>query len=443
MASHANCALENRVTDPFVDVLTPAALQFIAALHREFAPARQQVLQGRKAAAELRLQGDGFEFPDAGISIREDLAWRVPPAPPDLQDRRVEIASPADNRKVVINALNAGAQVWIADLEDAMSPTWNNAMSSQRNLRDAIHGTLAYEDTQGKRYQVQGDIPAIMVRPRGWHLPEKHLHVDGQETSASLVDFGLYMFHCAKAQLDRGSGPYFYLPKLESQADARLWHNIFNFAEHQLSLPQGSIRATVIIEHIGAAFQMQEILHALGPHATGLTAGRWDYLFSIARAFRLQADLVLPDRAELTMDRPFLQAYTRLLIQTCHQRGAHAIGGVATQIPDRHDEAARTRAVTAVRLDKEHEAQEGFDGTWVIHPDLVPVCHAAWAPVLADRPNQINQSPAAITIHATDLWNGQAIPGHVTEPGLRASIAVSVSIWMAGCVATARSNCLD
>ncbi|QIN62985.1 Malate synthase [Caballeronia sp. SBC1] len=433
--TRATCCIESYVAELFPDVWSVEATEFIAVLDREFAQPRQHILHYRKECSGHRLEGGNFEFLSSTAGIRNDQNWRVPAPPKDLIDRRVEIAGPAENRKIVINALNAHAQVWVADLEDAMSPTWHNAMASQRNLKEAVMGDIAYLDPRGKHYRLEGGTTAIVVRPRGWHLPEQHVVVDGQSASASLVDFGLYFFHCARRQLERGSGPYFYLPKLENHLEAKLWNDVFEFAQDWIGIPRGSIRATVLIEHIGAAYEMDEILHALGPHAAGLTAGRWDYLFSIAKEFRNRPDFVLPDRAELTMGLPFMRAYSELLVRTCHRRGTHALGGVATQIPDRHDPEAQRRAVEVVRRDKEREAVEGFDGTWVVHPDLVPVCHAAFERVLSGRPYQIDRSLGKVETTAADLMAADRLDGSVTEHGLRSNIAVSIrylEAWLRG-----------
>jgi malate synthase A len=416
-------------------ILTTPAMEFVAALDREFAQPRRDILRARTEDADHRRHGGCFEFRSETVNLRNDPGWRVPPPPRDLLDRRVEIASPAENRKIVINALNARAQVWIADLEEALSPTWRNIVQSQRNLLDAVVGDITYIDPRGKPYQVEDRSTAILVRPRGWHLSEKHVLVDDRAASASLVDFGLYFFHCAIRQLERGSGPYFYLPKLENHLEAQLWNDVFEFAQDRIGIPRGSIRATVIVEHIGAAYEMDEILHALGPHAAGLTAGRWDYLFSIAKEFRHRREFVLPDRSELTMALPFMRAYTELLIRMCHRRGTHALGGVATQIPDRHDPVAQARTVENVRRDKEREAAEGFDGTWVVHPDLVPVCHAAFNPILAGRPHQMDRPLDDAPITPADLSAGSRLGGHVTEAGLRSNIAISLrylEAWLRG-----------
>ena len=402
----------------FADVLTPAAIDFVTRLHHEFAAARGQLLQTRAARRGLPLS----PTPSA---TRADLSWQAAPAPADLQDRRVEIASPAQQARVVISALKSGAQVWVADLEDAMAPTWANVLASQRNLLAAVTGTL-----WGANTARPSTLPAIMVRPRGWHLPEHAWWVAGQPASASLVDFGLYFFHCAHLQLARQSGPYFYLPKLENQQDAQLWRQVFAFAEQQLGLPTTSIRATALIEHIGAAYEMEEILYALGPYAAGLTAGRWDYLFSIARRFPQR---VLPDRSALGMDQPFMRAYTRQLIDVCHRRGTHAIGGVAPQIPDRKNPLAHAQVLALVKQEKQREAAEGFDGAWVIHPDLVQVCADAFAETLQGQAHQISRP--ARTEPALPLWSDAPIAGQITAAGLRSNVSVCLrylDAWLRG-----------
>lgn len=429
--SRATCSIEGDAAKLFPDLWSADAADFIAALNREFAQPRQHILTHRKERSAHRLNGGSFEFLASTVAIRNNPDWRVRAAPKDLTDRRVEIASPADNRKIVINALNAHAQVWVADLEDAMSPTWHNAMASQRHLKEAVAGNIAFVDPNGKEYKLGEHGTAIVVRPRGWHLLERHVLVDGHAASASLVDFGLYFFHCARRQLERGSGPYFYLPKLENHVDAKLWNDVFEFAQDWIGIPHGSVRATALIEHIGAAFEMDEILHALGPHAAGLTAGRWDYLFSIAKEFRNQPQFVFPDRKELTMDLPFMRAYTDLLVRTCHRRGTHAIGGVATQIPDRHDPEAQRHALEGVRRDKEREVDEGFDGTWVVHPDLVAICHVAF-----DRAvTAVTVRHPQVETSAADLVCAERIDGHITENGLRSNVALSIrylEAWLRG-----------
>ncbi|MCS7052005.1 MAG: malate synthase A, partial [Thermomicrobium sp.] len=322
--------------------------------------------------------------------IRES-DWRVAPTPADLQDRRVEITGPVD-RKMMINALNSGARVFMADFEDALSPTWSNVVQGQINLRDAVRRTIAYESPDGRVYRLVERPATLVVRPRGWHLVERHVLVDGEPISASLFDFGLYFFHNAHELLARGSGPYFYLPKLESHLEARLWNDVFLFAQERLGIPRGTIRATVLIETILAAFEMDEILWELREHAAGLNAGRWDYIFSVIKKFRRHRDFVLPDRAQVTMTVPFMRAYTELLVRTCHRRGAHAIGGMAAFIPSRRDPQVNEIALAKVREDKQREANDGFDGTWVAHPDLVPVALDVFDHVLGDRPHQKDRS---------------------------------------------------
>jgi malate synthase len=336
---------------------------------------------------------------------------------------------------MTINALNSGANVWLADFEDATSPTWHNLITGQANLLDAINGTLQFDVPGGKHYQIGPNPATIVVRPRGWHLVDKHVLVDSRPICGALMDFGLYLFHCAQRQLDRGRGPYFYLPKLESAAEARLWNDIFVYAEQLLGLPHGTIRATVLIETIHAAFQMAEILYELRDHCAGLNAGRWDYLFSVIKAFADRgAEFVLPDRSALTMDTPMMRAYAQLLVQTCHRRGAHAIGGMSAFIPSR-DEAANARAVEQVRLDKTREAHDGFDGSWVAHPGLVQTCRTVFDEALGPAANQIGIHRESVRISAADLLNVSATPGTVTTPGVRANVRVAlryITTWLAG-----------
>jgi malate synthase len=422
-------------TTPATDILSAGAMGFVAGLERAFSSRRRDLLRYRRERAEEIDTGDNLGFPLATAAIREDSRWHVAPAPPDLRDRRVEIAAPADQAKIVINALNSQAQVWVADLEDATAPTWHNLIASQRNLLAAVERRITHRSPEGRLYQLDERTATIVVRPRGWHLPEVHFQVDGHPISGSLMDAGLYFFHCAHQLLERGSGPYLYLPKLESRHDARLWRDVFEYVEHALRLPGGSIRATALIETISSAYEMEEILHALGPYASGLTAGRWDYFFSIARDFRLRPEFVFPDRAELTMARPFMRAYTDLLIDTCHRRGAHALGGVATQIPDRLRPELSERTIESVRIEKEREAIEGFDGTWVVHPDLVPICRAAFDRVLLGRPHQIVPPRQAAHISAEELTAIGHLAGHVTEQGLRSNLAISIrylEAWLRG-----------
>ncbi|MEO5940782.1 MAG: malate synthase A, partial [Candidatus Limnocylindrales bacterium] len=372
---------------PGVDkILAPDARAFLADLQGTFGPRRDALLQARRDRQAVIDGGADLDFDPATADLRA-AAWTVPPAPADLDDRRVEITGPAEP-KMMINALNSGARVFMADLEDALSPTWANIVGGQVALRDAVRGELAFTGPEGKAYRV-GERPAqLVVRPRGWHLEERHLVVEGRPLSASLADVGLYLFHNGAERVRRGTAPYFYLPKLQSAAEAALWADVFRHAEDKLGMPAGSIRTTVLIETIHAALQMDEILYALGPYAAGLNAGRWDYLFSCIKTFRGRPDRILPGRAQLTMTTPFMRSYTELLVRTCHRRGAHAIGGMAAFIPSRRDPVVNDAAMARVREDKERESSDGFDGTWVAHPDLVPLATAIFDGVLGDRPHQ-------------------------------------------------------
>src|SRR5436853_7347567 len=371
-------------------VLTPEALQFVARLQEEFGPTRAALLH-RRAVRQNEIDQDALpDFLPATAPVRAG-PWQVAAAPADLQDRRVEITGPVE-RKMMINALNSGARVFMADFEDALSPTWDNVVQGQANLQDAVRRTLDYTSPDGRVYQLGERTATLMVRPRGWHLPERHVHFAGAPVAASLFDFGLHFFHNARALLERGSGPYFYLPKLESHLEARLWNDVFRFAQDAVGLPQGTIRATVLIETILAAFEMEEILYELREHSAGLNAGRWDYMFSIIKKFRTRGrEFLLPDRNSVTMTVPFMRAYTELLVRTCHKRGAHAIGGMAAFIPSRRDEEVNRVAFAKVREDKRREAGDGFDGSSVAHPDMVSTCTEVFDEVLGDRPNQLDK----------------------------------------------------
>ncbi len=416
------------------EILTPEALGFVAALAREFDNRRQSLLAKRR---ERQRELDAGKLPDflpETASIRES-EWTVAPIPADLQDRRVEITGPVD-RKMVINALNSGASVFMADFEDANSPTWLNNIEGQLNVRDAITRTIAYQSPEGKQYRLNERTATLMVRPRGWHLPEKHVLVDGKPISGSLFDFGLYFFHNARNLLERGTGPYFYLPKLESHLEARLWNDVFLFAQDSLGIPRGSIRATVLIETILAAFEMDEILYELREHSAGLNCGRWDYIFSFIKKFRNRPEFVLPNRAQVTMDRHFLNSYVQLLIRTCHRRGIHAMGGMAAQIPIKNDAAANDKALEKVRQDKLREVTAGHDGTWVAHPGLVPVAKAIFDEHM-NTANQIHRKREDVHVTAQDLL---AVPeGEITEEGLRLNVDVGIQYlesWLgaSGCV---------
>jgi malate synthase len=425
-------------------VLTPKALAFVADLQREFNPRRLELLLERARRQDRIAAGELPDFLQETRPVRADPDWRVAPPPPDLLDRRVEITGPVD-RKMVINALNSGARIFMADFEDSNSPTWRNCVDGQANLIDAVDRTISL-DTGEKHYRLKDEIATLLVRPRGWHLHESHLLVDGEPISASLFDFGLYVFHCGQRQRDAGSGPYFYLPKLESHLEARLWNDVFLFAQERLSFPRGTIRATVLIETILAAFEMEEILYELREHSAGLNAGRWDYMFSIIKKFRDRPEFVLPDRPLVTMSVPFMRAYTELLVKTCHRRGAHAIGGMAAFIPSRRDPEVNEVALTKVREDKLREAGDGFDGTWVAHPDLVPVAMSVFDDVLGKRSNQIDRQREEVSVAAADLLDVAATPGEVTEDGIRLNVSVGIQYiasWLDGVGAAAINNLME
>src|SRR6266702_2675093 len=360
--------------DRYDEILTPDALHLIASLQREFGRRRADLLAARATRQRELSAGGTLDFLPGTRHIRQDPGWRVVPPAPGLVDRRVEITGPTE-RKMTINALNSGANVWLADFEDANTPLWENMIIGQLNLIDTLDRSVDFTSEEGKEYRLRpdGELATIVVRPRGWHLDEKHLMVDGERVSASMFDFALYFIHCARRQLDKGSGPYFYLPKIESHLEARLWNDVFNLAQDELGIPRGTIRATVLIETILAAFEMDEILYELRDHSGGLNAGRWDFIFSIIKKFRNRPEFVLPDRSILTMDKHFLKSYVELLIQTCHRRGIHAMGGMAAQIPIKNDPAANEQALDKVRRDKVREVKAGHDGTWVAHPGLVPI----------------------------------------------------------------------
>ncbi len=418
------------VNDDFAMVLTPAALDFVAKLDRVFSARREELLRKRDARqAEL----DAGKLPDFLPETADVRAadWTVAPIPADLLDRRVEITGPSSDRKMVINALNSGAKVFMADFEDANSPTWDNSIQGQINLRDAINRQIDYVSPEGKAYALNDTIATLLVRPRGWHLVEKHVLIDGKPVSGSLFDFGLYLFHNAKTLLDKGIGPYFYLPKLESHLEARLWNDAFVLAQDELGIPQGSIRATVLIETILAAFEMDEILYELRDHSAGLNCGRWDYIFSCIKKFR-NADHVFPDRALVTMTTHFMRSYSLLAIKTCHRRNIHAVGGMSAFIPVKNDPAANERAFAQVRADKEREANDGHDGTWVAHPGLVAVALEAFDAVMK-TPNQIDRKREDVNVAAADLikWPD----GSITEAGLRTNISVAIQYieaWLGG-----------
>ena len=425
-------------------VLTPAALELVADLEREFGARRIELLRARKERQERIQAGELPSFLDETRGVRED-DWGVAPVPADLQDRRVEITGPTGDRKMVINAFNSGARIYMADFEDANSPTWANVVGGQQNLTDAIERTISV-DTGEKHYALADEVAVLLVRPRGWHLPERHVEVDGKPISASLFDFGVYFQRNAERLLERGTGPYVYLPKLESHLEARLWNDVFVFAQERLGLPRGTIKATVLIETILAAFEMDEILYELRDHSAGLNAGRWDYIFSVIKKFRGRDDFVLPDRAQVTMTVPFMRAYTELLVRTCHGRGAHAIGGMAAFIPSRRDAEANENALSRVRDDKLRESGDGFDGTWVAHPDLVPTAKEVFDHALGDRPNQLERLREDVSVEASDLLNVAATPGEVTDDGVRTNVSVGIrylAAWLSGTGAAAIDNLME
>ncbi len=430
-------------------VLTADALAFVADLERRFGPRRRDLLEARRARQARLVAGEGLDFAPDGQAVRVG-DWRVAPTPRDLERRRVEITGPVD-RKMMINALNSGADCFMADLEDANSPTWRNVVDGQANLMDAVRRTLVLEPeggaSGGKRYALHETTATLLVRPRGWHLDERHLLVDGRPASASLFDFGLYAFHNAAEALARGTGPYFYLPKLEAREEARLWNDVFTHAQQALGVPHGSIRATVLIETILAAFAMDEILFELRDHASGLNAGRWDYIFSAIKKLGVAPDApVLPDRAQVTMTVPFMRAYTELLVHTCHRRGAHAIGGMAAFIPNRRDAAVTEAAVARVREDKLREAGDGFDGTWVAHPDLVPVAMAVFRERLGDRPNQKDRLREDVRADAGAIADLRVPGGTVTDAGVRLNVNVALQYleaWLRGSGAVAIHNLME
>ena len=426
------------------EILTDEALAYVAQLQRDFGAERRQLLE-RRWTRQTRL--DAGEMPDflADTAGTRAAEWTVVEAPPDLDDRRVEITGPAEP-KMMINALNSGARVFMADLEDSLSPTWANVVGGQAALRAAVRRELSYDSPEGKAYRLNERIATLVVRPRGWHLEETNVLVDGIPVSASLFDFGLFLFHNGRELLERGSGPYLYLPKLESHLEARLWNDVFWTAQSTLGIPGGSIRATVLIETILAAFEMNEILYELREHAAGLNAGRWDYLFSCIKKFRSRPQMMLPDRAQLTMTVPFMRAYTDLLVRTCHRRGAHAIGGMAAFIPSRRDKDVNEVAMAKVRDDKERESRDGFDGTWVAHPDLVPLATEIFDSVLGSSPHQKQVLREDVSVLAKDLLDLRVPGGKVTDTGVRANVAVALQYldaWLGGNGAAAINNLME
>ncbi len=429
-ATISGLEITGSITPQAAEILTPEACAFIAGLFRAFGPRREGLL-GRRVVRQAEIDGGSLpDFPAETASVRAG-AWRVPPAPHDLADRRTEITGPVD-RKMVINALNSDAKVFMADFEDATSPTWTNMIEGQANLRDAVRRTIEFTSPEGKAYRLKERTATLMVRPRGWHLLEKHVLLDGRPVSGSLFDFGLFFFHNARELIARGSGPYFYLPKMESRHEARLWHDVFLHGEDALGIPRGSIRATALIETILATFEAEEILHELGEHASGLNCGRWDYIFSCIKKLHRRAPHPFPDRAQIAMTVPFMRAYCLHVIKVCHRRGAHAMGGMAAQIPIKGDPAANDAAMAKVLADKEREASDGHDGTWVAHPGLIPVALQAFNRLMPG-PNQVSRQREDVNVTAAELL--AVPPGTITEAGVRTNLSVGVQYleaWLGG-----------
>lgn len=424
------------LTDRFGEILTDEALEFLRQLQLRFGATRAELLKERHDRRQRLANGYLPRFLEETKAIREDNSWKVAPFAPGLQDRRVEITGPTE-RKMTINALNCGAKCWLADLEDANTPHFTNVIGGQVNLYDAIRHTIEYTNpANGKHYQLnEGELPTIIVRPRGWHLTEKHIRIGGHSSSGSLTDFGLYFFHNAKELIKRGSGPYFYLPKMESHLEARLWAEVFNFSEEYLGIPHGTIRATCLIETIMGVFEMEEILYELRDYSSGLNAGRWDYIFSAIKKFRDSGpSWVLPNRSDITMQVPFMHAYTELLVKTCHKRGAHAIGGMSAFIPSK-DPAVNAESERKVREDKTREAEAGFDGSWVAHPGMVGYVREVFDGYLKDRPNQVDRQRDDVNVTAKELLDFASTPGAITEAGVRTNVAVGLRYlysWLGG-----------
>ena len=424
-------------------VFSKPALAFVEELHRAFESRRQELLQKRAERYRKLSSGASFEFLPETAKVRSG-DWKVASTPKDLQKRHVEITGPVE-RKMMINAFNSGADVFMADFEDALSPTWSNIVQGHLNLMDAVRRKLAFTSPEGKAYELNEKIATLLVRPRGWHLPEKHLRVDGKAIAGAFADFGFFFFHNARETLDRGTGPYFYLPKMESHLEARLWNDVFVLAQEKLGIPRGSVRATVLVETLPAAFEMDEVLYELRDHSSGLNAGRWDYIFSLIKKLRTRTDLILPDRQQVTMTVPFMRAYTELLVKTCHRRGAHAMGGMAPFIPSRKNPEINEKALAQTRADKEREIADGFDGTWVAHPDLVPVAKEVFDRKLG-KPNQKERLREEVHVEARELQDTRVPGGTITENGVRNNISVGVQYlasWLSGNGAAAIFNLME
>ncbi len=426
------------------DILTPEALQFLLSVHDKFHTTREKLLEARVLRQKRIQNGELPDFLPETASIRSGN-WTVAPTPKDLEDRRVEITGPAEP-KMLINALNSGARVFMADIEDSLSPTWENVITAQHALKGAVRRNLTFQNPDGKTYKLNDKIATLIVRPRGWHLSEANLLIDDKPVSGSLFDFSLFFFHNAKETLAHGTGPYFYLPKMESHLEARLWNDVFNFAQDSLGLPRGTIRATVLIETVLAAFEMDEILYELRDHAAGLNAGRWDYIFSMIKKFSHSKDFILPDRGQITMAVPFMKAYGDLIVQTCHKRKAHAMGGMSAFIPNRKDPEVTENALRKVREDKEREVKAGFDGTWVAHPDLVAVAQKEFDAVLGTKPNQKDKLREDVKVAAKDLISVKIPGGAITEAGVRGNVQVAIEYierWISGVGAAALHNLME
>jgi malate synthase len=427
----------------FKKILSADALQFVATLHRKFNKRREHLLKLRELRQKEIEGGSMPDFLPETTAIR-DTEWRIAPIPECLQDRRVEITGPVD-RKMIINALNSGANVFMADFEDSNSPTWKNVIEGQANLYDAVRREIDFELPDGRQYILNKEVAILKIRPRGWHLPEKHIVVDGQPASASLVDFGLFVFHNGRYLASEGDGPFFYLPKMESHLEARLWNDVFLFAEETLLIPRGTIKATVLIETILAAFEMDEIIYELREHLDALNAGRWDYIFSMIKKMRRDTNFILPDRSLVTMNVPFMKAYAQLLVKTCHRRGAHAIGGMSAFIPSK-DEAMNNRAFDQVKADKEREASQGYDGTWVAHPRLVEIAKTVFDQKLGDEPHQKHVMLEDLKVGASELLNVNSVPRIISEKGVRYNINVGllyIESWLRGTGAAALYNLME
>ncbi len=444
MAAPHGVQVIGEMGERYDSVLTDGALELLAELHRTFDGRRLVLLRAREDRYAELAAGGMLDFLEETKDVREG-DWQVAPPAPGLEDRRVEITGPTD-RKMTINALNSGAKVWLADFEDASTPTWKNVVEGQLNLRDALDRTIDFTSPEGKNYALGKELATIVVRPRGWHLPEKHITVDGEPMSGALVDFALYVFHCGQRQIDAGKGPYFYLPKMESHLEARLWNDVFLLAQDRLGIPRGTIRATVLVETYPAAFEMEEILYELREHSSGLNAGRWDYIFSVIKKFRTRGkEFLLPDRNQVTMTVPFMRNYTELLVRSCHKRGAHAIGGMAAFIPSK-DPEVNEAAFQKVLDDKTREAGDGFDGSWVAHPGMVEICKEAFTKVLGDRPNQLDKKREDVHVTAEQLLDVKSTPGNVTEAGLRNNISVGIQYlhtWLKGSGAVGIFNLME